>query len=166
MKSRERTRNRLPAIAVAAALVAVLAGCSAGDEPSVQEAADGAGRTWGSCMRAQGIDIDDPSDDAVRSGSVPRPQSIEQGQFDEAAADCFAKVGIEPKSTADKQKWDREYAKVADCIRDAGFDDFPEMEPGGFGWDDYAREDEPEFQDTVASCMQQYSPDTQSQNVG
>ncbi|NII40912.1 hypothetical protein E9228_001548 [Curtobacterium flaccumfaciens] len=162
----------LLAATTAALLVAGLTGCSGSDASTAGRAAgatdaSGLGAQWGSCMRAAGFAVEDPSDDQVRSGTVLAPQGGHQQAFGTAAAACSSDLGIEQIDSAEKDRWTREYARVASCIRDE-FPDYPEQEPGGLalGPEEYPRALEDGFQERADECLRKYSPDTRSQTAG
>ncbi|GAA1494252.1 hypothetical protein GCM10009627_25980 [Curtobacterium herbarum] len=161
----------LLAATTATLLVAGLTGCSGAGASTADQAAgtsdaSGLGAQWGSCMRDAGFEVEDPSDDQVRSGTVLAPQGGDQQAFETAAARCSSDLGIEQIGSAEKDKWTREYARVASCIRDE-FPDYPEQEPGGLalGPEEYPRALEDGFQERADECLRKYSPDTQSQTA-
>ncbi len=70
--------RQLVRVAAALAIVAAplaLAGCSATPAASTQDSTSAVslGSRWGDCMRDAGFDVEDPSDDQVRSGTVVAP---------------------------------------------------------------------------------------------
>lgn len=161
-----RARGVLVAVALLCALPLALSACSAGDDGTAPRADAGVGAQWGACMRDAGYDVQDPDDASVEAGAMAVPSGVDSAEFQTAGAACAEQAGVERKSNADTQKWEREYAKVASCVRER-YSDFPEQEPGQFGWDDdYAPAQDPGFQDVVDACMAKHSPDTQSQSVG
>lgn len=162
-----RLRGTLGSLALLAALPLLLVACSGQSDTDTAPRADaGTGAKWGACMRDAGFDVQDPDDASVRAGLSQAPSGADQDAFAKAAASCAQRAGVEPADSADTQKWEREYAQVASCVRD-DYSDFPEQEPGGFTVDDsYPHAEEPAFKQTVADCMQEFSPDTQTQSVG
>ncbi|MBF4605117.1 hypothetical protein [Curtobacterium sp. VKM Ac-2884] len=167
------TRNRGTAL-IAAALIActtpfALAACSTGPDSAAdttKSAAAGIGAKWGDCMRDAGYDVQDPDDAMVSSGAMQIPPSADQEEFLAAGTDCAEKAGVKRTSNAEKQKWERQYAQVASCIRDDGYPDFPEQKPGTFSPDGYAHSEDDEFKKTVQECMDEFAPDVQTQHVG
>ena len=145
-----------------------LSACSAGGAGDQDAAGAGGGRgaQWGACMRSAGFDIDDPSDDQVSSGTVTAPQDVDRERFDPAAEQCLTEVGANGADTASKERWKREYDRVASCIRE-DYPDFPEQQPGTLSFDPqtFPPAGEPEFQDRVDSCLHEYSPDTKTQGA-
>ena len=171
-RTRTSTRTRLLLATVSGAvLLAGLTACSGGTPPNGDgaTAADGPGigAQWGSCMRAAGFEVQDPDDDQVRSGTVLTPQSGDREAFATAAGKCSTDLGIEPADTAEQDKWTREYARVASCIRDE-YPDLPEQQPGSLSFDPetYPRAREDGFQERVDECLAEFSPGTKSQPVG
>lgn len=171
-RTRTSARTRLLLATVSGAvLLAGLTACSGGTLPNGDgaTAADGPGigAQWGSCMRAAGFDVQDPSDDQVRSGTALAPETGDREAFATAASTCSADLGVEQVDSAEKDRWTREYARVASCIRDE-YPDYPEQQPGGlsFNPEDYPRALEDGFQERADECLAEFSPDTKSQPVG
>lgn len=117
-------------------------------------------------MRDAGFDVRDPDDASVASGAVPVPEGADDAAYTDAAATCSAAAGVPRASTADKQKWERQYTKVASCIRENGFADFPEQQPGVLDFGSYPRSQESGFQQAADTCLQQFAPDTTTKNAG
>lgn len=164
------TRSRRTALAAAALLCALplaLAACSSGSgAPSAKDATAGVGAEWGACMREAGFEVEDPDDASVESGVLAAPPGAEQEEFQRAGARCAKDAGVHGTSKADKQDWERQYAKVASCIRENGYEDFPEQRPGGISTEGYPRAREPGFETAMHDCLAEFAPDTTTQNVG
>lgn len=142
-----------------------LTACSSGpDTSTAKDATSGVGVKWGSCMRDAGFNVQDPTDAQVESGVMQVPPGNEQEEFKRAASACTREAGVQGASSADKQKWEREYAKVASCIRE-DYADFPEQQPGALDFSSYPRSEESGFQKVMQACLEQFSPSTTSQNV-
>lgn len=164
---RHRRTAVLAALLIAGAAPFALAACSSGSDASTaKDTAAGVGAKWGSCMRDAGFTVQDPSDADLESGLTQSPPGSDQEEFGKSASSCREKAGVQGASDADKQKWEREYAKVASCIRERGYPDFPEQEPGVLDVGGYARGQEPGFQKVMQACTEEFSPDTKTQNVG
>jgi len=164
---RHRRTAVIAALLLAGALPFALAACSSGsDASSAKDTTAGVGAKWGSCMRDAGFNVQDPTDAQVESGVMQAPPDSDQEEFTRAGSACARKAGVEGASDAEKQKWEREYAKVASCIRERGYPDFPEQEPGSLDVGGYARGQEPGFQKVMFACTEEFSPDTKTQNVG
>ncbi|WIB60706.1 hypothetical protein DEJ13_02440 [Curtobacterium sp. MCLR17_007] len=160
-------RALLVAAAIAVTLPFSVAACST--QPSADpgtSAGSGVGAKWGSCMRDAGFDVEDPDDTAVEAGLSKAPAGADRAAFSAAASACTEKAGVERASSADQQKWERQYAQVANCIRENGYDDFPEQEPGSLNTSVYQRSSEPQFETVVDDCLAEFAPDTRSQSVG
>ncbi|ROP65117.1 MULTISPECIES: hypothetical protein [unclassified Curtobacterium] len=157
---------------VAAALVIctlpfTVAACSTSTgTDTVADASAGIGAKWGSCMRDAGFDVKDPSDAAAESGMMQAPSGADGDEFTEAGATCRKQAGIAGHSKADMQKWERESAEVASCLRENGYADFPEQKPGVIDLNGYARAQEPAFQEVMQECTDEFAPDTQTQDLG
>lgn len=172
-RTRTRTRTRLSllgAAVVAVTLPLALASCSSdtttgSTADTASERSTGIGADWGSCMRDAGFDVQDPSDDEVRSGALRAPSGTDEQGFVEAGGACSKELGISGTSEADKQKWERQNVQVASCIRDHGYPDFEGQDNGVLDFSTYERSQEPEFQEAVESCLQEFAPDIQKQQV-
>ncbi|WP_420363638.1 hypothetical protein AABM26_04690 [Curtobacterium aetherium] len=162
-----KTKHLLAAVALAAALPFTLVACSQGspDAASTSASSDGIGARWGSCMRDAGFEVQDPDDDALRSGTVTSPQGADQEAFTTAAQTCSKQVGVTGADSAQKQEWARQYEAVAACVRENGYPDFPEQPDGGINFGDYARAGEPKFQEVADRCLEEFSPDSTSTKV-
>lgn len=157
---------RVAAVLVLAVSASIaLSACSGAGSPSAADtqSTSGIGARWGACMRDAGFDVEDPADDMVASGTVTIPQGVDQGRYEEEAASCSDRVGVQRADTSEEQKWARQYSQVADCIREHGYDDFPEQTDGGITTQGYPRASEPEFEETFQQCLHEYSPDTKTQ---
>ncbi|MBT2502654.1 hypothetical protein [Curtobacterium sp. ISL-83] len=162
-----RTTTRTRAVLVTAILAAVLplslASCSSDSSgTTAAEAVSGVGTRWGACMRDAGFDVQDPSDEIVERGAYSRPEGVDAAGFDTAAAGCSEQLGIEGSSSAQKQQWARQYDQVASCVREHGYEDYPEQQPGAldFNPSNYPRAAEPGFEKVTAECLQEFAPDT------
>jgi hypothetical protein len=164
---RSRRPALVAAVLLAGALCVGLTACSSGsDDPTVDDVSAGVGPTWGSCMRKAGFAVEDPTDQQAASGVSQAPPGSDEEEFTRAGATCARKAGVEGSSAADQQNWERQYAKVASCIREDGFPDLPEQKPGVLDFASYERASEPAFQQAVEHCIQQFAPDTTTQNAG
>ncbi|WIB26948.1 hypothetical protein [Curtobacterium sp. MCSS17_015] len=158
--------------ALALGLIGGLAGCSGSgddrpDAHSSSTASTGIGADWGTCMRSAGFDVEDPSDDLVRSGTVLAPQGVDQERYAAAADRCSSAVGVERKDSAAQDSWARQYERVASCIRDE-YPDYPEQPEGTLGLspEDYPRATESGFQEKADACLEEFSPGTKTQQAG
>ncbi|MFJ4225694.1 hypothetical protein [Microbacterium sp. NPDC089695] len=151
-----------------AALVLVMTGCgpTSDDLASATRADDASSQSaqWGTCMRAAGFDVQDPDEDALKSGVLFAPPGVAEDVFHDAARECLQEVGIDGVTGEERDKWEREYAAVEDCIRKNGYPDFPAQEPGVLDMQGYPRAEEPEFEQVFADCIAAHSPDTKTGN--
>lgn len=160
--------TRTPRLVRAAAVLALalvgptaLAACSTTPtSPSTGHAAASVGAEWGDCMRTAGFQVEDPSDDQVRSGAVTSPAGVDTERFSEASGKCASDLGVTGADSAQKDKWKRQYAAVDSCVREQ-YPDAPEQEPGVIDYSGYPRAREPQFEETLSSCMSKHAPDTQ-----
>lgn len=158
------------AAALAVGTVAGLSACSDRGDPhagSTTAAPSGIGSRWGACMRDAGFDVQDPTEQQVRNGAVITPSGVDEGRFHTAADTCSRQLGVERADSAQQDRWTREYAQVASCVREE-YPDFPEQEPGVLSVDpeEYPRATEEAFQQRFDTCMTKYSPDTKTQDAG
>lgn len=135
MSTLTRTRSRLSAAALGfAALLALTTACAgqdAGQEslPAESSSASSSGDPekefldwqlkFAECMRGEGIDMPDPSND----GSVSLSAPDDQAAFDAAMKLCQDELGTPPSSDqrSDQEILD-EQLETAKCLRDAGYD--------------------------------------------
>ncbi|QCR42528.1 hypothetical protein C1N91_02180 [Curtobacterium sp. SGAir0471] len=162
-----RPRAVLTAVALLAALPLALSACSSADPGADStSAAQGVGAKWGDCMRSAGFDVPDPADEELASGVVRTPPGADEQAFGEAARTCQQDLGLKSADDAQRQTWERQYSQVASCIREHGYADFPEQEPGVLSTGEYARASEPAFEKTFQDCLAEFAPDTKQQNPG
>jgi hypothetical protein len=155
---------------LAIGLITGITACSGATVPTAGSTDDstGVGARWGDCLRAAGFDVEDPSDDQVRSGTVVSPAGVDQERFQSAADECARDLGVRRADSAEQDKWVRQYQQVASCIREE-YPDFPEDgSDGGISFlpDEYPPAGEQAFQELAQKCMQRYAPDTKTQEVG
>ncbi|WIE76092.1 hypothetical protein [Curtobacterium sp. MCSS17_007] len=163
MNTTSRSTRLLAAALVVAALPFGLAACSSQDTTSdAPTTAQGIGAKWSACMRAGGFEVADASDDEVRSGVVRSPEGADAEAWEERAGTCSQQLGIEGTSDQQAQQWEREYAAVASCIRENGYDDFPEQQPGSINTGDYPRATEPRFDEVFQECLREHAPSTRT----
>lgn len=166
-KTRRSRHAALSGLILAVALSFGLAACSgAPDADTASETTKGASAKYGACMRDAGFPMDDPSDESLESGAVRAPSGVDQEAFQKAVGTCRKAAGVTGASNAEQQKWEREFAKVASCIRDNGYPDFPEQKPGVLDVSNYPRAEEPGFQKVAKECTEKHAPDTKGQQVG
>ncbi|MFE6774800.1 hypothetical protein [Streptomyces sp. NPDC057702] len=158
--------NRVLLAVVTSALALTLAGCGGGDGAKVPSAggADGAvsagatggggdagdelaayvkgQRVWVKCMRDNGVDIPDPSENGQVDLDGQALALKKDPKFLEASTTCAAKqpavpesveAASRPKLTPEQIKVKREYAA---CMQKNGAPDFPDPGPDGYGGDD------------------------------
>lgn len=144
-----------------------LSACSSGPgTETAAEATTGIGAKWGACMRDAGFDVQDPSDDVVSAGLMRAPQGADEDAFSEAGATCARKAGVKGSSSAEQQKWDRQYAQVASCIQDHGYPDFPAPRNGVLSTEGFAQAEDPGFEQVWSKCLQEFAPDTKTRQAG
>ncbi len=160
-----RPRAVLATVALLAALPLALSACSSADPGADSTSAvQGVGAKWGECMRSAGFDVPDPADEELASGVVRTPPGADEQAFGTSAKACQQKLGLKGTDDAQRQTWERQYDQVASCIREHGFADFPEQEPGTLNPGDYARAQEPAFEKTFSDCLAEFAPGTKQSN--
>jgi len=163
MNTTSRSTRLLAAALLVAALPFGLAACSSDDTaPDGPRTSQGIGAKWSACMREGGFDVADAPDDEVRSGVVRSPEGVDTEAWNARAGTCSGQLGIEGTSEQQAQQWEREYAAVASCIRENGYADFPEQEPGVLNTGDYARAEEPHFDEVFQRCLHEHAPSTRT----
>lgn len=156
-----RLRGTIGSLAVLATVPFLLVACSGQPDADGALRADaGIGAQWGACMRDAGFDVTDPDDAAVQAGVAKVPAGADQAAFQAAAASCAQHAGVTGASSAERDRWEREYAAVASCVREHGYADLPEQQPGSITVEGYPRAEEPAFEQVMDDCMAEYSPDT------
>lgn len=171
MNTTTRTRTAIATVLLALALPITLSACSAGEADAAggdAQQSTGIGAKWGSCMRDAGFDVQDPPDEQLESGAVTQREGVDEQAWNTASNRCSATAGVQRADTAQQQKWARQYAQVASCIRDNGYEDYPEQPEGSIGVDPetYPRAAEPQFDETFRKCLAEYAPDTKMQERG
>lgn len=157
-------RTRFAALAVACSLSFGLAACSGGAAAdTVAETKTGSGAVYGSCMRDAGFDVEDPDDASLESGVVRAPEGADREAFEKAMDACGKQAGVEGSSVAEQQKWARDATKVASCIRENGYPDFPEQKPGMIDAMGYERSGEAGFEKAARACSEKYSSGSPAQ---
>lgn len=117
----------------------LLAGCTTSDRNSPEASPSGDSRSasaqLGQCLRAAGYDVDDP--DISKGIVIIPPDGVDADEYAKDFQTCADGVGgdlagsgeVDPATTAKRQKAS---LKVAQCMRDKGFDDFPDPVDGFF----------------------------------
>ncbi len=160
-----RIRTALTAVALLAALPIALSACtSSAPGPDPTSAARGVGAEWGNCMRDAGFAVQDPTDEEVTGGLLPSAEGVDREASERQAEECRRRLGVRGIDDAQKQTWARQYDQVTSCVREHGYADFPEQQPGVIDTSGYARATEPQFEETFKDCLAEYAPDTKVQD--
>lgn len=107
-------------------------GAKPGSAPSAQgENADQKFTDWqvkyAQCMREEGIDMPDPSGDGSMTLDLG---ATDAESYEKASGTCMSKVGAPPsRDGRSAEQVQSEGLKVAQCLRDAGYD-YKDPEPG------------------------------------
>lgn len=149
MTSSTPTRRRIPSrrcfgsalAATAVLLPALLAGCSTTDapgstsSPSVTDTAS-ASSQLGECLRDAGYDVPDP--DLSQGVVIAPPKGADPERYAEDFSACRAELpealggGPQEPSAEEIAELQEAEMKVAQCVRDKGFEDFPDPVDGEF----------------------------------
>lgn len=150
-------RPKVIALALGAALVASLVGCSSPASDSPTPSADGAAAKWGSCMRDAGISIEDPTDAELASGGLRIPEGIDEDAFQRASAGCGGPKGA---STAQKDTWTKQTQGYIACMAEAGITGFDESQAaqGTISWEGIDQET-PAFKAADPACKKKHLSD-------
>lgn len=153
--TKRNTSTLLGAVAAIALLPGLLAGCSsAGPSGDSTKGAGSSGSSVAECMRGKGYDMEDQStSDKAQTLSVP--DGVDRDQWTADLGSCLGDGGADggdgagvsgakPVSGGDAK--DREVAK---CIRDKGFDDYPDDVDARAS---YEPSDEQAFADVAKQC--------------
>ncbi|MCJ1714099.1 hypothetical protein [Curtobacterium sp. VKM Ac-2922] len=171
--SRTKTlRAQIVALTAAALLLpAVLAGCSSSPDGSASGApsagagsADRAASKTAACMRAKGYDMADPS---AGKFSVGRPDGVDPAQWDADFAACAGTGGHAAPGTATgddsefpDQDLVRRAKKVAACLREHGYEDFPDSLDAQATYQ--VPGDPDAFDEAGTACGRDFAPATRS----
>lgn len=134
-------RSRATLVATAAALLAagLLAGCSAGapdDDPTAGGDPRSSSAQMGECLRAAGYDVADP--DFSQGIAIDPPAGVDVDVYVKAFETCAGEVGGDlgalaaPPDPAEVAELQEANLEVARCVREKGFEDFPDPVDGVF----------------------------------
>lgn len=130
---RKKTATRMAALAAIPLMIALFTACSSTAASTDTEKTEKPGASkitdrgewqlaYAKCMRAEGIDMPDPSPDGRQTSSVTQDQDT----FSAASKKCVGKLGEAPTAPGEKKKSQQErideQRKVAQCFRDNGVD--------------------------------------------
>ncbi len=138
--SRHRARLTLALAATALVAPALLAGCAPKASGDPDAASTGVSSSesaeLGRCLRDAGYDVDDP--DLSQGIIVAPPDGADQDAYSDAFFQCAEEVGgslaaaDEPPSADEIATLQKANLKVAACVREKGFEDFPDPVDGYF----------------------------------
>ena len=162
--------NRTTLVAVGAAMLLALTGCSSGSGDGVASAGGTQSATqsakpasdeqqaqeFAKCMRDNGVDLPDPQPDGNGGfdyGMADTGIDLTDPAFRKAIRECRDKLPGGGQEFLDDPKVQSQLREFAQCMRDNGID-FPDPDPnGGFGGalGDLDR-DSPEFKKAMDAC--------------
>jgi hypothetical protein len=166
VRPRPHRRPALLAVGVGALLLpGLLAGCSStptdegGTGSATRAAGSSASAQLGQCLRDAGFEVDDP--DYEPGGAVMVPP----GPDGEAYADQFETCREQlpesetggSRTTTDTAGLQEARLEVAQCMRDAGFDDFPDPVDGVFR-DGLSLNSENGMAEALGRCDAEFGP--------
>jgi hypothetical protein len=139
--SRHRASSAARLVIAAALLAPALAACAPDPEASSGSSSPTAvsGSTTallGSCLRDAGFDVDDAQ--LAMEGVVAAPTGTDVEAFTDALSACRDELPAEQRggddepTAADLAELQEANLAVAECVREKGFDDFPDPVDGGF----------------------------------
>jgi hypothetical protein len=152
-KTARRTRSLVTVAAAVVLLPGLLAACSSGS-PTTEEtsgAKSGSGSSLASCMRDKGYDMEDPSSGS-RVQTLSAPDGVDKEQWQQDLNTCLSDEGGAGEGgfkAAAPAGSDEQMRKMAQCIRDGGFSDFPDGEDAIGA---YKPDDESAFDDVTSKC--------------
>lgn len=143
IRSRTASRRCIGSVLAATAVLlpALLAGCSTTDgsgtapSPTATDAAS-ASAQLGQCLRDAGYDVADP--DLSKGVVVTPPKGADPDRYAEDFDVCRSELpesqggGSQKASAAEVAEFQKAQLKVAECVREKGFDDFPDPVDGEF----------------------------------
>lgn len=149
MTTTTTTTRWLAALAGLLLAPALLTACStdaprAAPSPKSDSAAD-----FSSCMRDKGYDVPDPSGDQ-QGLKLQVPDGIDPEQYNDDLTTCAGADGAGAGNAARAQSVDKDdpkWKKTVACVRDHGFEDFPD-DPAA----DYEPTDDAAFIDAMQTC--------------
>lgn len=148
-----RTRSLLAVAAAMVLLPGLLASCSAaapdpGPTKSAGTAAKGA--TLAECMRGKGYDMPDPSSGGTTL-QLSAPDGVDEDQYQADLKSCLddsAGAGDAQAAKPMPGSSDR-LRKAAECIRERGFEDYPDDEDAKIR---YQPDDQDAFDEVARAC--------------
>lgn len=114
---------------------------------------------WGSCMRDQGFQVEDPAEDAFAAGVDHVPAGVDDAAFQAASRTCRGETddvtaggGTSGGASAEqKAGWEQDALDFSKCMRENGVTEFPDPAVPGviqFDHDDTS----PTYQDAEDHC--------------
>lgn len=167
-----RKASFLTLAAGALLLPTLLAGCATSDSsPTTGTASAGsssASAQLGQCLRDAGYDVDDP--DLSKGVVVAVPAGADPEEYSAAFAECRAALPESQGGGASNQKASPdELAEaqaanlaVAECVREKGFDDFPDPVDGEFPRENWSTSGGDPRQDAFFACSDEFGPNASS----
>jgi hypothetical protein len=170
--SRHRASSVVRLAIAAALLVPTLAACAPDPEPgpaSTRAAgASSASVVLGSCMREAGFDV--PDEHFANTGVVAPPQGVDVEAYVEAFDECRETLpvdqggGSQRPSPEDLAVLQEANLEVARCVRDKGFDDFPDPVDGQFPMEATSTSTDPSAVDAQTeayfACDESFGPNS------
>lgn len=135
-------------------MLGVLTGCSGAPSSELTDKASGNGRnkhaSLSSCMRDKGYDMPDP-DSGSRVATLSAPEGIDTDQWRADLEKCLGDAGGAAGSPQKAKPFGSpgQLRKVAGCIRENGFSDYPDDERGQMN---YKPSDAEVFADAESKC--------------
>lgn len=150
--STRRTRTLLAAAAAVVLLPGLLASCSSSDPDSGPTGSAGTaakGATLAECMRGKGYDMPDPSSGGGTM-QLSAPDGVDEERYRDDLASCLDDSGAGDAQAAKPMPGSEEQQrKAAECIRERGFEDYPDDEDAKVR---YQPDDPDAFDEVARAC--------------
>lgn len=161
-----RTRPFLTLAAGALLLPTLLAGCATSDaSPTAETTSAGsssASAQLGQCLRDAGYDVEDP--DLSKGVVVAVPSGADPEEYSSAFSECRAALpesqggGEQGPTAAQAAEWQASQLKVAECVREKGFTDFPDPVDGDFPGKQWSTSGGDPEQEAFFACSAEFDP--------
>jgi len=175
--SRHRASSATRLLITAALLVPALAACApdATPTPGSSTPTSASGSTaalLGGCLRDAGYDVDDAL--LATEGVVAPPAGVDVEAYSDALSACREQLpaeqggGVDQPSAADLAEQQEANLAVAECVREKGFDDFPDPVDGSFPREVASGSTDPSARDprteAFFACSDEVGPNSQGRS--
>lgn len=123
------------------------AGVGAGVGDSTAAERNRTGAAVAACMRGKGYDEEDPSGGSSRNAI---PEGVDPQQYQQDQAECIREHGLAGEAASAEEAPDELFRGIANCMRAAGFSDYPDDSAGQASYEPAGDRDT--FEDAVSTC--------------